>query len=94
MKTRATGVRDAKAHLSRLLRDVQRGQEWLITERGNPVARLVPISGPSLPLTERVRRLEDAGLVEPARREARHLPPPLPLEGGLAQRWLREDRGS
>jgi len=47
-----------------------------------------------LPLAERVRRLEDAGLVEPARREARHLPPPLPLEGGLAQRWLREDRGS
>ena len=94
MKTRRTGVREAKARLSQLLRDVQRGQEWVITERGNPVARLSPISGRRLSLAERIRRLEDSGLVEPLDHAARNLPPPLPLKEGLAQKWLQEDRRS
>ncbi len=94
MKTRRTGVRDAKARLSQLLRDVQRGQEWVITERGNPVARLSPIAERSLSLAERIHRLEDAGLIEPVRREMRELPPPLPLKEDLAQQWLQEDRSS
>jgi prevent-host-death family protein len=94
MKTRRTGVREAKARLSQLLRDVQRGHEWVITERGSPIARLSPIPGRSLSLAERVRRLEESGLVEPLGREVRHLPPPLPLKEGLAQKWLREDRES
>ena len=94
MKPRRTGVREAKARLSKLLRDVQRGQEWVITERGNPVARLSPISGRSLSLTERIRRLENTGLVEPLHHEVRTLPPPLPLKEGLAQKWLQEDRGA
>jgi prevent-host-death family protein len=94
MKTRRTGVREAKARLSQLLRDVQRGHEWVITERGSPVARLSPITGRSLSLAERVRRLEASGLVEPLRREICRLPPPLPLKEGLAQKWLREDRDS
>ncbi len=94
MKTRRTGVRDAKARLSQLLRDVQRGQEWVITERGSPVARLSPITERSLSLAERIHRLEDAGLIEPVRREMRELPPPLPLKEDLAQQWLREDRSS
>ncbi len=93
MSTRRTGVRDAKARLSRLLRDVQRGQEWVITDRGTPIARLAPISGRGLSLTDWIQRLEDAGLLEPRRREVRKLPAPLPLKKGLAQKWLQEDRG-
>jgi len=87
-------VREAKARLSKLLRDVQRGQEWVITERGSPVARLSPISVRSLSLAERVRRLEDAGVMEPMHREMRNLPPPLPLKEGVAQKWLQEDRNT
>ncbi len=95
MKPRLTGVRDAKARLSKLLRDVQRGQVWIITARGKPVARLVPaIDGAALSLEERLRRLEDAGLVEPLRGQVRQPPPPMPLKEGLAQAWLREDRGA
>lgn len=94
MKARRTGVREAKTHLSKLLRDVQRGREWVITDHGKPVARLAPVSAGSLPLRERLRRLEDSGLVEPPRHRVRDLPPPLPLKGGLAQRWLQADRNS
>lgn len=40
--TRSVGVHEAKTHLSRLLLDVQRGEEVVITRRGEEVARLVP----------------------------------------------------
>ena len=41
--TKSVGVREAKTHLSRLLDDVAAGEEVLITRRGAPAARLVPI---------------------------------------------------
>lgn len=37
------GARDAKTHLSELLDRVERGEELVITRRGRPVARLMPI---------------------------------------------------
>ncbi len=87
-------MREAKARLSKLIRDVQRGQEWIITERGSPVARLSPIPERSLSLTERIRQMEKSGLLEPGHRASGNLPPPLPLDKGLAQKWLQEDRNS
>ena len=87
------GVRDAKAQLSRLLRDVKRGRTWTITERGVPVARLQPVRE-SETLEQQLKRLEEAGVLVPIAREARPLPRPVVLERGLAQRWLEEDRSS
>ncbi len=93
-RRRTMGIRDAKARLSELLADVQRGHEWTITERGKPVARLVPISAALAPVEERLRRLEESGLIERVHETVRPLPPPLPLEAGLARRMLDESRGS
>ncbi len=93
MVRRTIGVRDAKAQLSRLLKDVQWGGEWIITDHGRAVARLVPVPKDDLPLGERIQRLEGQGIIEPPR-PSRPLPPPLPLEEGLAQRWLEEERNS
>jgi prevent-host-death family protein len=90
--TRAVGVRDAKAQLSRLLQDVQRGGEWTITERGRAIARLVPMSLEQIPLAERMRRLEEIGTIEPAAERRSPLPPPLPVVDGLARRMLDNDR--
>jgi prevent-host-death family protein len=36
-------VRDAKTHLSRLLRRVENGEEIVIARAGKPVVRLVPV---------------------------------------------------
>ena len=41
-------VHEAKAHLSRLLQQVEAGEEVVITRVGEPVARLVAV-GPELP---------------------------------------------
>jgi len=92
--TREAGIREAKARLSELLRDVQAGREWVITERGKPIARLVPASAPRGPLEDRLRRLEEAGVVERRPVSQYSLSPPLPLTGEFARRILDEDRGA
>jgi len=93
-RRRTMGIRDAKARLSELLADVQRGHEWTITERGKPVARIVPMSATLAPVEERVRALEQSGLIERIQNIPRSVPPPLRLEPGLARRMLDESRDS
>jgi prevent-host-death family protein len=39
---RTAGVREARQNLSALLDEVRKGREVVITERGRPVAKLVP----------------------------------------------------
>ena len=42
---RIVNVREAKTHLSRLLAQVESGEEVVIARNGNPVARLVSCTG-------------------------------------------------
>lgn len=91
-RSRTAGIGEAKAHFSKLVRGATRGEEWIITERGRPVARLGPMERGQGSVEDRLRMLERAGSLEPA--TATHpLPPPLPLEPGLAMRFLNDDRG-
>ena len=39
--TKTVNVHDAKTHLSKLLEDVERGEEVIIARRGKPVAKIV-----------------------------------------------------
>jgi len=39
---REAGIREARQNLSALIEEVSKGQEITITDRGRPVARLVP----------------------------------------------------
>jgi prevent-host-death family protein len=39
---RIAGIREARQNLSALLDEVKKGREVVITERGRPVAKLVP----------------------------------------------------
>jgi prevent-host-death family protein len=62
------GVRELRDHLSRYLERVRAGEELTVTDRGRPIARLVPVGG-----TTTLDRLIAEGLVAPAasRRRAR-----------------------
>jgi prevent-host-death family protein len=44
MKPKTIGAFEAKTHLSALLDRVDKGQVYLITKRGRPVAELRPVS--------------------------------------------------
>ena len=93
MKKRIAGIRHVKEHLSALLRDVKEGHEWIISDRGVPVARLVPAKGETEDLETWLRRMEAIGRIKTGRGVVRDLPLPIHLDPpDLAERMLQEDR--
>jgi prevent-host-death family protein len=42
---RVAGIREARQNLTALLDDVRKGREVVISDRGRPVAMLVPVTG-------------------------------------------------
>jgi prevent-host-death family protein len=95
MRRTSVGIREAKVHLSRYLKLVQKGEEVVITDHGRPVGKIVPIGSRDLPLTERIDRLVERGILEPlsGERMAR-IPPPIPVPRGAAQAILQEDQNA
>ena len=80
-------VSGLKTSLSAYLRQVKAGEEVLITERGRPIARLLPIAGPSS-LAEHLNEMERKGLL---RRPTAPLPAdfwdwPRPVDPGATVR--------
>jgi prevent-host-death family protein len=75
---REIGVRELKSSLSRVLHDVEEGEQVRVTVRGRPVADIVPAAARSS--EARLRELVASGRVTPA---ARALPSraPRPLPG-------------
>jgi prevent-host-death family protein len=61
MKTAA--VSELKARLSEYLNEVKGGGEVLVTDRGKPVARLIPVA-PSSNIKDSLLKLEKQGLIK------------------------------
>jgi prevent-host-death family protein len=61
MKT--TAISELKAHLSDYLKQVKSGNEVLVTDRGKPVARIVPISNKT-GFRGSFSRMEKEGLIK------------------------------
>ena len=93
MQSISVGIREAKINLSKLLKNVLMGREIIITDRGKPVGKIVPMPSDSLPLADRINELERQGWIEPQKKKkVKKLLPPIPLPKELAQKFLREDR--
>jgi prevent-host-death family protein len=93
VKSATIGIREAKAQLSRLVSEAERGAEWIITDRGRPVAKLTAVRDVTTPLEHRLARLESWGWFEPSRGRRGAVPPPIRIAAD-AQRALQEDRGA
>lgn len=74
MGARSIGIRELRENLSKIVRRVKRGEVLEVTDRGKPVARLVPVGDAVGSLAELVAQ----GKVRPARTRG-PLPPPLDL---------------
>ena len=63
------GTADLKAHLSEHLRAVRRGETLVVTDRHEPIARIVPIAAAGQALVERpaTGSIHDVPLLGPAR---------------------------
>lgn len=93
---RTIGIRDLKANLSRTLRDVQRGEHFLVTDRGRVVAELRAPGGglaQATPAQLAIARLAAEGVLRVAER-------PVPTWGatglsvpeGTAQQLIDAER--
>jgi antitoxin (DNA-binding transcriptional repressor) of toxin-antitoxin stability system len=95
MKT--IGVRNLKATLSSVLRDVQRGDIYLVTDRGRVVAELRSPAAYDQPLSDEDRamaRLAASGHLRVSERAMAVYPAsPLRSDDGLAASILDEGRG-
>ncbi len=93
MQSLRVGIREAKINLSKLLKNVEKGREIIITDRGKPVAKIVPMPTDSLPLAERIQELERQGWIEPRKKKTvKKFLIPIPIPDELAQKFLQEDR--
>ena len=68
----SVGIRELRQRASALLRQVEAGESIEVTDRGRPVALLVPA-----PAGSPLERLRAGGEVEAARGDINDLPPPL-----------------
>lgn len=76
---RSIGVRELRQNASRYLREVKRGETVEVTERGEPIARLVPIDkGAST-----YDRLVAEGRLIPGKGNWEDLGPPLEPKPGV-----------
>jgi prevent-host-death family protein len=85
------GIRELRLNLSRYVARVRAGAEVIVTDRGQPVARLAAIDEEEA----HYQRLLREGLVTPPKRAKRTtLPDPIPLEGDgpLVSEMVLEDR--
>jgi prevent-host-death family protein len=87
-------VTELKSRLSHYLREVRRGGEVLVLDRGVPIARLTPLpSGKQRSDQARRDRLIQAGVLRPGRGNAAWIleTPPLELPVSILES-LNEDR--
>jgi prevent-host-death family protein len=89
-------ITEARNRFSALLDRVRAGETITITDRGRPVARLVPAEGPEdVDWDARLARLERAGLIRRPKKKldvAAFLAKPRPDLGGGVVELLIEDR--
>jgi prevent-host-death family protein len=81
-------IRELRQNASAWLRQVQQGDSFEITDRGRPVALLVPHT------EDPIERMIAEGRIRPARGDLLDLGPPLPPTPGvpLPSEILAEDR--
>lgn len=93
---RTVGIRELKAHLSRVLREVQSGETVLVTDRGKVVAELRQpgLGAPPLsPLDQQLAELAAKGVLRVAERPKWHYgASPVQAPPGTAARLLADDR--
>ena len=94
MKT--ASISEAKNRLSAYVDMVRRGETVLITDRGNPVARLAPLEpGTSEHEASRLAELERLGIIRrPSKPPLKRLPKPVKLRKKVdVVRIVAEQRG-
>jgi prevent-host-death family protein len=74
----SVGIRELKQYTSRVVAQVAAGEAMVITDRGRPVAQLVPL------VRDRAKFLVDAGLAVAPSKDIQSLPRPVMAPDGVS----------
>jgi prevent-host-death family protein len=70
------GIKELRDGLSRHLAEVREGRTITVTDHGKPIARIVPVDGPT-----KLQQLVAEGKARPPLRKKRPAPPPIKADG-------------
>ncbi len=93
MKQKTIGIREFKEQLSGHIKEVKNGATLVITERGKPVARLLPVAPAGAPIEAKLHQLVEAGVISWSGRKLSPTVPTIPVRGSkTVAEMLIEDR--
>ena len=78
MREKRIGIRELKSTLSECIREVKAGRTLVVTEHGEPVARMIPEAAS---VSERLEALREAGNVAWSGRRLRRIKPVARVRG-------------
>jgi prevent-host-death family protein len=81
------GIKELRDGLSRYVAEAHAGHTITITSHGRPVARIVPVEGPTT-----LEKLIAEGIVRPPKQRKRSLPEPLRTKGTVSDLVIGEGR--
>ncbi len=88
------GLKEANQFFSKYIKMVKNGKEIILTDRGRPFAVIKPINH-KMSEEDKIRQLEDQGILKPAKRDTIPLHKMLTLRGKTVSEVvaeLREER--
>lgn len=80
---RIYSIYEAKAKLSEVIRHVKKNGRVTITDRGKPVAEVIPYVHKEISLEERIKELEEKRLLSPAVGHPANIKPLFKKKGAL-----------
>ena len=81
------GIRELRNNLSRYLDRVRDGEEFVVTDRGRAIARMLPVGG-----ERALNRLIAEGVVTPAQRPKRRATNPIKTKGRVSDLFADQRR--
>lgn len=88
------GLREANMHFSKYIKLVRKGEEVVVTERGNPIAIIKPLIKKET-LYDKIKNLEEQGILQKAIKEQLPLGKAITIKGKPLTETViaeREDR--
>lgn len=81
MSQSSVSIRELKSRLSHFLRLTKAGQSLVITDRGTPIGRIVPIEQTGIRLDERLEAMQRAGQMQWSGRKLSPIKPMARVRG-------------
>ncbi len=81
MSQSSVSIRELKSRLSHFLRLTKAGRSLVITDRGTPIGRIVPIEQTAIRLDERLEAMQQAGQMQWSGRKLSPIKPMARVRG-------------